>query len=63
MLKTSDGVSVATQDVGHPSTCPTEALAGGPGGQRSVPGSGVDRPRGHALQDSMETRHTTHPAA
>lgn len=51
------------QNVGHSAARPAEALAGGPGGQRPIPGAGVDRPRGHALQDSLETRHETHAAA
>lgn len=51
------------QDVSHPSPCPPEAVAGGAGGQRPIPGAAVDRPGRDALQDSVETRHTTHAAA
>lgn len=54
---------LARQDVCHPTTCPAEALACRPGGQRPLPGSGVARPWGHAFQDSMETRHTPHTTA
>lgn len=35
-------VSLAGQNVGHPATRPAEALAGGSGGQRPIPGAGVD---------------------
>lgn len=55
--------SLLAQNVGHPATRPPEALARGSGGQRPIPWAGVDRPRGHALQDSMETRHETYAAA
>lgn len=55
--------SLLAQNVGHPATRPAEALARGSGGQRPIPWAGVDRPRCHALQDSMETRHETYAAA
>lgn len=35
-------VSLVGQNVGHPATRPAEALAGGSGGQRPIPGAGVD---------------------
>lgn len=53
----------ARQDVSHPSPGPPEAVAGGAGGQRPIPGAGVAGPGRHALRDPVETRHTTHPAA
>lgn len=57
------GLFLSRQDVSHPSPCPPEAVAGGAGGQRPIPGAGVDRPGGYALQDPMETRHTAHTSA
>lgn len=51
------------QHVCHSATGAPQAVAGGPGGHRSLPGARVDRPGRHALQDPVETRNETHAAA
>lgn len=62
-MRLTGGCCPFSRDVGDPSPCAPEALAGRAGGQQPIPRPGVDRPRGHALQDPVETRHATHAAA
>ncbi|KAG5835525.1 hypothetical protein ANANG_G00244950 [Anguilla anguilla] len=60
---TTSWYTVTAADGGPPAARSTQALAGGPGGQRAAPGPGVAGPRGQALPDPLEARHPPHAPA